>query len=576
MNKVLINALAATCGAVVAVWSYGALAQTDQPNIVLVLVDDMGYGDAGVQGQMKFTTPNIDRMAAEGMRFTDFYAAGAVCAPSRTSLMQGLHTGHGRVRDNDLTHLTAQDVTVAKVLKTAGYQTGMIGKWGIGESSPDDSPMTHGVDYFYGYINNFHAHNFFPEFLVKNGQKVSLGNVCASACGVLGSRNEGQGVVGAVRPDYAPFLFRDEAIAFIERSAKQPAPFFLIYSLNIPHINNEGGHDGHGQEVPDYGEFAAQNWPKVEQGYAQMMRYIDNDVGLILKLLGELGIDERTLVLFTSDNGPHKEGGHDPEFFNSNGELNGIKRDVTDGGIRVPMIAWWPGVIAPGTVSDFVGYSPDFMPTFAALAGITPPTPGDGVSLVPTLVGTQAQQVQHEFLYWELLGKEAVREGDWKLVGGALYNLANDIGEKNNVAAANPDVVARLSGYMQGANTAPVTVTWTPQRVPPAVKLPPGAAGAGGAGGDGGSGAAGEGASPPAPGNGGAQAGGEGAGEPLPGASGGGSGNATMGGSANAPSASDSSSGCRVHVNPPCSSTGGWLVFTLYGLVALRRRRRYG
>jgi MYXO-CTERM domain-containing protein len=555
-----------------------AAAQGNQPNIILFLVDDMGYGDAGANGQTKFTTPNIDRMAAEGMRFTDFYAAAPVCAPSRTSLLQGLHTGHGRVRDNDATRLTNTDVALPTVLKEAGYNTGIIGKWGIGESSPDDSPKTHGVDYFYGYINNYHAHNFYPEFIVKNGEKVPLGNVCAQQCG--SGLKEGSGVAGAMHPDYVPFLLRDEAMAYIERSAKLPAPFFLMYSLNIPHTNNEGGYDGHGQEVPDYGEFAAQNWPKAEQGYAQMMRYIDNDVGQMLTLLRTLGIDEHTLVLFTSDNGPHAEGGHDPNFFDSNGPFSGIKRDVTEGGIRVPMIARWPGVVAPGSVSDHAGYSPDFMPTFAALAGITPPTPTDGLSIVPTLLGKPEQQEQHNHLYWHLQGKEAVREGDWKLVGGALYNLAADPGEKTNVAAANPEVLQRLTGLMGAANTAPVNVTWTKEKVPP-VGPPPngGSGGVGGGNGGGGNGGGGTGGgTPPEPPSGGA---GGVPGEPPPNpkpTTGPGPidppvGGDSSGGTPAAAQAGAESSGCSVRST---EGTPGWTGLLVFAAAAMLGGSRYG
>jgi arylsulfatase A-like enzyme len=438
------------------------------PNIILFFVDDMGYGDAGVYGQQMFTTPNIDLMAAEGILFTDFYAAATVCAPSRGSVMQGLHTGHGRIKGNDATYLQDSDVTIAEVLKFGGYHTGCIGKWGVGEFSPIDNPQVQGMDYFYGYVWNYHAHNFYPEFIVKNGEKIPLDNVCAVNCGVSGNVDDGKGVAVDVHNDYVPHLLSREAADFIKRNYANENPFFLHYAPNIPHTNNEGGYDGHGQEVPDYGEFAAESWPPVEQGFAQMMRYIDNDVGMIMYLLDSLGIADKTLMIFTSDNGPHQEGGHTMEFFDSNGDLRGMKRDLWDGGVRVPMIARWPRVIAANSVTDYVGYSPDFMPTFAELAGVTVPEPIDGISLVPTLLGNSQGQQEHEYLYWEHNNNPAVRYQQWKLVQGALYDLENDLGEQNDVASANPDIVTLMQGFIDQANVdPPANVTWDSQRVTP-------------------------------------------------------------------------------------------------------------
>ena len=440
------------------------------PNIILFMVDDMGYGDAGVYGQTMFTTPNLDLMAAEGMRFTDFYSAATVCAPSRGSIMQGLHTGHGRIKGNNATYLKDSDVTFAEVLKFGGYHTGCVGKWGVGEFAPADNPAVQGMDYFYGYVGNYHAHNFYPEFIYKNGEKIPLDNVCTRNCGVDGERTEGRGVSENIHNDYVPLLLSDEAEAFIKRNYAAEKPFFLYYTPNIPHTNNEGGYDGHGQEVPDYGEFATESWPKVEQGFAQMMRYIDNDVGMMMHLLDSLGIAENTLMIFTSDNGPHQEGGHSMPFFDSNGDLRGKKRDLWDGGVRGPMIARWPGMIEPESVTDHIGFSPDFMPTFAELAGVTVPDPTDGISILPILLGRPDDQQQHEYLYWEHSGNTAIRYENWKLVGNALYNLTDDLGEQNDLAGSNSSIVNTLKGFVTEANVdPPVDVTWDQQRFLPAI-----------------------------------------------------------------------------------------------------------
>jgi arylsulfatase A-like enzyme len=447
------------------------IAQThSRPNIILFMTDDLGFGDIGIHGQTMFTTPNIDKMAAQGMRFTNFYAAAAVCAPSRGSLMQGLHMGHGRIKGNDETRLKDTDVTIGTLMKTAGYRTGAIGKWGIGEYSPANNPSVHGFEYFYGYINNFHAHNFYPEFIYKNGVKVPLNNKCALKCGVEGARDEGMGVAGTKHEDYVPALLSQEAGEFIKRNHSDSKPFFLYYAPNIPHANNEGGYDGHGQEVPNYGEFAGKSWPTVEKGFAQMLRYIDNDVGKFMLLLDSLGIAKNTLFLFTSDNGPHQEGSHIAEFFNSNGNLHGIKRDLWDGGVRVPLLAYWPEMTKAGSVSNYFGYATDFMSTFADLAGVSTPTPTDGVSILPTLLGKTNIQKEHEYLYWEQLDKIAVRTKSWKLINNTLYNLETDPGEVTDVAASNAVVLATLKGYLnQGNVEPPIEVDWDKRLFPPAL-----------------------------------------------------------------------------------------------------------
>lgn len=436
-----------------------------RPNIVYILADDMGYGDLGCYGQKRLATPLIDRMAAEGIRFTRHYAGCTVCAPSRCVLMTGRDTRHGAVKGNAGGPLPDSEVTVAEVLRDAGYVTGCYGKWGVGNPERRDDANRQGFDEFFGYNNMHHAHNFYPEFLIKNGAKVPLRNVLKprwkEAGANAGISREGAGV-SEVKVDYAPDLIVDAALAFMETKASGNAPFFLYLAFNVPHANNEGGADPeqqNGMEVPDHGVFKSENWPEPEKGFASMMRNIDRDVGRVLDSLRRLGLDEKTMVLFSSDNGPHAEGRHSEEFFDSNGELRGKKRDLYDGGVRVPFIVRWPGHIVPGQVSDLLSGFQDFLPTAAQLAGILPSTlpPGQGLSLVPTLLREEGQQL-HDHLYWEFEeqgGKRAVVTKEWKAVRlqtkkqpdgpVELYHLDEDLGEMRNVAAEHPEVVSRLT-----------------------------------------------------------------------------------------------------------------------------------
>jgi arylsulfatase A-like enzyme len=419
------------------------------PNVIFILADDLGYGDLGCYGQKQIQTPNIDRMAAEGMRFTQFYAGSTVCAPSRCCLMTGLHTGHTVIRGNAQVPLRPDNVTVAKVLKTAGYTTALVGKWGLGEADSTGIPNRQGFDYFFGYLNQVHAHNYYPEFLWRNQEKVPLdGNVVKKG-------------VAAQRAQYSHDLFTREALAFLDRSKEKP--FFLYLAYTIPHANNEAGKAG--MEVPSDEPYSDRSWPQPQKNHAAMITRLDRDIGQLLRRLKDLGLDDQTLVFFSSDNGPHKEGGGDPAFFHSSGPLRGFKRAMYEGGIRVPMIARWPGRIKAGTVSDQVGAFWDVLPTVAELAGAKAPAGLDGISLVPTLLGQQQagrEQPQHEFLYWEFHergSKQAVRMGDWKAVRlklGApleLYNLKTDIGETTDVAAKHPEVVARIEAYLKTART---------------------------------------------------------------------------------------------------------------------------
>ena len=420
-----------------------------QPNIVFILADDLGYGDLGCYGQARIRTPNLDRLAAEGVRFTQCYAGSTVCAPSRSALMTGQHTGHTRIRGNARFPLRPEDVTVGKVLKSAGYRTALIGKWGLGEADSTGIATRQGFDEFFGYLNQRHAHNYYPTFLWRNEQKVPLPNV------VPNEDAEGSGV-STNRAVYSHDLFMQEALAFLERNQRQP--FFLYLALTIPHANNEAKDQG--MEVPSDAPYSAEDWPQMQRHKAAMITRMDADVGRFMARLKELGLDGRTVVFFSSDNGPHKEGGITPDFFRSSGPLRGIKRDLYEGGIRVPMLVRWPGKTPRGAVSDQVWAFWDFLPTAAAIAGAKPPEHLDGVSMLPAILGRR--QKGHEFLYWEFhegAFKQAVRTGDWKAIRLApgkpleLYDLKRDLGETNNLAAQQPKVIARIESYLRTART---------------------------------------------------------------------------------------------------------------------------
>jgi len=416
-----------------------------QPNILLILADDLGYGDLGCYGQSRIQTPNLDRLAAEGVRFSQAYAGSTVCAPSRCCLMTGLHTGHARTRGNKYPDLPLrpQDLTVTEVLKQAGYRTALIGKWSLGQLGSTGYPTRRGFDEWFGYFSQTHAHNYYPEHLLENDS--------AFIC---------RGNMGAQRKDYAPDLFTGRALDFVTRQSPG-RPFFLHLCYTAPHANNEMGRDtGDGIEVPDDQPYSGQPWPKQERKFAAMITRMDSDVGRIMAALQQKGLDEDTLILFSSDNGPHKEGGHDPEFFRSSGPLRGIKRDLYEGGIRVPTLARWPRRIQPGQVSDFPWAFWDFMPTAAELAGASVPEGLDGKSILPTLAGQS--QPPHEYFYWEFHERgfhQAVRMGPWKGIRKSpkgpleLYDLSTDLGETRDLSAQKPDVVRKIIEIMQAART---------------------------------------------------------------------------------------------------------------------------
>ncbi len=432
------------------------------PNIIFIMADDLGYADLGCYGQKIIQTPRLDQMAAQGMRFTQFYAGCCVCAPSRSVLMTGQHTGHTWVRGNAggdtlIQSLRDEDVTVAEMLKESGYATGLIGKWGLGEVDQPGFPLRQGFDYFYGYLSQVHAHNYYPEFLYRNDQEVKLRNQVrlpeGKSAGFLGGS-------ATKRVDYSHDLFAEEALEFVRRNAEQP--FFLYLALTIPHANNEATRMvGDGAEVPTYGIYANQDWPNPDKGQAAMITRMDADVGRLFDLLRSLQIDENTIVFFTSDNGPHDESNHNLERFDPNGPLTGIKRSLTEGGVRVPFLVRWPGHIAPGETSDHVCYAADIMPTLQQLSQSKLSLPVDGISILPTLLGT-GKQAEHPYLYWEFYeqgSRQSVRFGDWvairePMLSGPvqLFNVVNDVSESMDMADSLPDLVEKAMAFMDEAH----------------------------------------------------------------------------------------------------------------------------
>ncbi len=446
-------------------------ADAKRPNLIWVMADDLGYGELGCFGQSVIRTPRLDRMAREGLRFTQFYAGATVCAPSRSVLMTGQHHGRTRVRGNAgrrnpiAQALRPEDRTVAHALQQAGYATALIGKWGLGDVGQAEVglPRKQGFDYFFGFLNQVRAHNHFTEYLWRNEQKVPLPNPVIP----IGDGGGGYSEDGVF---YADDLFTDQALTFIANH--QDRPFFLYWSLIIPHANNERNRVlKDGAHVPDYGPYALEDWPYQDKGQAAMITRMDSYVGRLLDHLELLGLAENTLVLFTSDNGPHNESSHNLDRFQPSGPLRGIKRDLTEGGIRVPTIAWWPGRIRPGTESDHASYFGDWFATAVELAGAELPPGLDSISFVPTLLGPAEQQPKHEFLYWEFhergFRQAALYQGRWKghRSGGPdepieLYDLDNDIAEQHDIAGEHPDISQTISDYLKSARAE--SVDWEP------------------------------------------------------------------------------------------------------------------
>jgi arylsulfatase A-like enzyme len=422
------------------------------PNIVLILADDLGYGDLGCYGQTEFETPNIDRLAREGMKFTQAYAGSTVCAPSRCALMTGRHTGRGRVRSNRQVPLAPDDVTIAEVLRTKSYRNAVFGKWALGWEGTSGHPNRQGFEEFFGYSEQGHAHDYYPSWLWRNEIQF----------------NNWKNANGA-RIDYAPDWFQRAATNFLE--IHEDRPFFLYFPTIIPHAHNELGTNG--MEVPSLGRFATNDWPRPEKAKAAMIERLDATVGAMLDRIARSRIDAQTLIIFTSDNGPHAEGGVDPGFFRSSGPLRGIKRSLHEGGIRVPFIVRWPGHVRAGSTNDLPIAFWDVLPTIAEIVQTSRPRDLDGISFANSLLGRE-QKRKHDHFYWESHEKgysQAVRFGDWKAVKEdekspiELYDLATDLGETNNVAAANADLVKRAQELM----TASAEPWITPTNVPPAL-----------------------------------------------------------------------------------------------------------
>ncbi|MEM7457133.1 MAG: sulfatase-like hydrolase/transferase [Planctomycetota bacterium] len=440
----------------------------DRPNIIWIVADDLGYNDLSCMGQENFQTPCIDRMAEEGIRFTQFYAGCTVCAPSRACFLTGYHTGHVYQRVNGMLQFREDplDMTIATMLKEAGYSTAMIGKSGLSCNSNDGGlPNRKGFDYFFGYTSHREAHRYFPEEMWRNGEAVRY------------EGNEGyEGVT------YSGDEFLRESLQWIEANREQP--FFLHLSLQQPHADLQVPDEyrqpfiGQFEEKPHPGGgYRAEENPKAT--FVGMLTYLDATVGKVVEKVEQLGLAENTVIMFTSDNGPHYEGGAHPDNFDSNGPLRGGKRDLYEGGIRVPLIAWAPGRIAPGSVSDHICASWDFPATACELAGATLPEGTDSISMVPSLTG-QGEQQEHEYLYWEFYergGKQAVRAGDWKAiklqVGNdpdapiRLFNLARDPGETTSVADRYPHIAEQLAAMIEEAHTSSEIAEFRPDRPRP-------------------------------------------------------------------------------------------------------------
>jgi arylsulfatase A len=447
-------------------WHRGSSALARQastsPNVLLIQADDLGYGDLSAYGQARFETPSLDRLARQGIRFTQYYAGSTVCAPSRASLMTGLHTGHTWIRGNggmpggDVP-LRLEDVTIAKVLRDAGYRTAVVGKWGLGQPGTTGQPDRQGFEYAFGFLDHRHAHRQFTDHLWRNGERVTTD----------------------VDRDYVNDLFTREAGAFIERDDSRP--FFVYLNYTVPHaelrvpddslapfrgrfaeqpfVNHTADEKRTGAR-PDGPSLGYRSQPAPHAAFAAMIARMDRDIGRLVDLLGARGMERRTLVLFISDNGPHEEGGGDPVFFKSAGGLRGIKRDLYEGGIRVPMIARWVGTIPAGRVSDHPWAHWDVMPTLAEIAGARVPIGLDGMSMLHAL--RAEPQPTHPFFYWEFHERgfqQAVRMGRWKALrlkpGDPLevYDLESDPREARNVAAGNPEIVARIDAYLRTART---------------------------------------------------------------------------------------------------------------------------
>lgn len=434
-----------------------AAAAPAQPNVIYIMADELGYYELSCMGNPNIRTPNIDRMASEGIRFTQAMAGSPVCASTRCSFLTGKHSGHTSIRMNGGgTPLRAGEATIASILKPLGYATGGFGKWGNGGRDSTGVPEQHGFDVFFGYYDQVHAHSYYPPYLIRNSQEVPL----------AGNHGRSEGTT------YAHYVIMAEAEKFIR--ANQNRPFLAYLPFTPPHGNFD---------IPDndpaWALYRDKPWPEPARRYAAMVTMLDRQVGEIFALLKKLGLDERTLVMFSGDNGgndyfvtsEHPRGVHGANKDPKTGtEFRGRKGQLYEGGLRIPVIARWPGRIEPGRVSDLLWYFPDVLPTIAEICGAKSPSDIDGISILPALIGETAagrKQAQHQFLYWEISGQTAVRAGRWKAVQPKstapweLYDLDADVSETRNLASVHPDILGKLQVFAQAAHTPPVEGTYT-------------------------------------------------------------------------------------------------------------------
>jgi arylsulfatase len=489
MERINLILVAASCLVLGACGGNRAPGDADRPpNIIFILADDLGYAEVGAYGQSKIKTPNIDRLAADGILFRQHYSGSPVCAPSRGTLLTGKHTGHAYVRDNfemggwgpdepeGQLPLPSSEVTVAELLRDAGYATSIVGKWGLGGPESEGHPNNQGFDHFYGYLCQRVAHNYYPTHLWRNGDRDSLkGNdYFSSHQRIVAPLADPDDYIRLYQRDtYAPDMMIDEALDFVDENRDRP--FFLLFATPVPHAaiqvpdeSVEPYRDTF-DDTPYLGTRGYLPHATPRAGYAAMISRMDADIGRLVTLVDELGLAEETLIVFSSDNGPTYNGGTDSKFFESAGPLSGLKGSVLEGGIRVPMIARWTGTIRPGSTSDHVSAFWDFMPTAAELAGAERPDGIDGLSYLPALLGNDVSQQEHGHLYWEyhsLGGMQAVRMGDWKAVRRdivkvdnapiELYDLGADIGETVDVASLHPAVVQQAREIMDGRSPSPI------------------------------------------------------------------------------------------------------------------------
>jgi arylsulfatase A-like enzyme len=443
--------------------------ETRPPNIIFILSDDLSWGDLGCYGQKKIKTPNIDRIAREGMKFTQAYAGNSVCAPSRSSLMQGLHPGHARVRGNEQQDfresLQPGDLTVASVLKQANYKTGLFGKWGLSLHNQPGVPNKMGFDEFFGYLNQRQAHTYYPEFLYHNQERVyypenashyKLENYLKQSPYDQDGKVLPNGIKNPAKAKNSFDVYSEKSLEFVRENKNNP--FFLYLAYTIPHGP---------LIVPDLGEYKDKDWPIQHKEWAAMITRMDTEVGKLLKLIDELGLDENTIIFFASDNGnstgyenrylKEKSGPSLVDFFDLASPTRGKKGDSYNGAFHVPAVVRWPGKIAPDQVSDQIWAFWDFLPTAAEIAGIQAPSDIDGISILPTLLG-KGKQKQHDYLYWEFIQNQAVRKGKWfahRANGGEieLYDLISDPQQSRDLSSTNSKIVKKVEQIMGNAHT---------------------------------------------------------------------------------------------------------------------------